>query len=389
MANEKSIFKYLICAKCGYKKTDTTGKGRGLCKNDQSLMYLSGNWYARTTHLGKTTVKAISSRKRDAEDYLATCRIAKRNGTLLPGEEKDISWPTAKENAEQWWKDAVLRKEIKQSTADYYKWQMIPLDNFFQGKSLLTITRGDVKDYQTKRSEDDIKPVTINHEIKALKRIYSMHVERTSSEIAPKLCGKAADIGRVALLPKSGKKARFLDEAEIKILLEKATTPEVKLLSILGLNTGLRKTNILGLTWQQVRLSKRIINLPAEVMKSGHDHTIDIPEHLIPVFEEWRGNNKLTRFLFPDCTGKSAIDTIRPEWDKTMIVCGFTDVTIHTLRHTFASQFLMTGGDLSTLSEILDHSSIQITKDLYGHLSRAHKRKATDQFATTFLNQFS
>lgn len=378
-------FKYLICDKCQYKKTDMTGKAEGVCKNDGSTMRLSTNWYARVG--GK--VKSISPRKRDAEDYESTCRIAKRTGDMLPGEEKDITWKDAKANVEKWWADAVKKEDLKQSTADFYVWQMIPLTAFFKGKTLRTISKGNVKDYQTHRAGEGIKPATINHEVKALKRVYSMHVERTDSEIAPKLCGKALDIGRVALLPKDGKKVRVLDEKEITLLLEKATTPKIRLISLIGLNTGLRKANLLGLEWPWVRLSERLINLPAGVMKGRHDHTVDIPEHLVPTLKTWRDNNILTRFLFPDETGESAINTIRTEWEKTVAACGFKDVTLHTLRHTFASQFLMApGSDLSTLSEILDHSSIQITKDLYGHLSREHKRKATDNFAENFLSQF-
>jgi integrase len=45
----------------------------------------------------------------------------------------------------------------------------------------------------------------------------------------------------------------------------------------------------------------------------------------------------------------------------------------------------MSGGDLATLSELLDHASIQITKDRYGHLSGEHKQKAIDQFEGVFF----
>lgn len=387
MANDKSVFKYLVC-QCGYKRTDPTGKAKGVCKNDGAAMHLSENWYARITHQGKTTVKAISPRRRDAEDYIATCKVAKRSGVLMPGQEKDVTWQTAKKNCEQWWKDAVARGDLKQSTADHYKYRLVSLDAFFSDMTLLTIRKGDVMDYQTARSREGRAPVTINHEVKAIKRIYSMHVARTNSEDAPKLCGKAMDIGRVALVKKDDRKVRFLDAAEIILLLEKATTPEVKLATLISLNTGLRRSNVIELTWQEVRLSKRVIELSAEKMKNRKDHTVDIPEHLVAMLKEWRGNNKLTRFLFPDHTGQASITNFRQEWDKTIHHCGFHDVTFHTLRHTFASQFLMAGGDLSTLSEIMAHADVNITKTIYGHLSREHKKRATDQFADGFLSQF-
>jgi site-specific recombinase XerD len=41
---------------------------------------------------------------------------------------------------------------------------------------------------------------------------------------------------------------------------------------------------------------------------------------------------------------------------------------VHDLRHTFASLFLVDGGDIFKLSRILGHSSVKITADTYAHL---------------------
>ena len=52
-------------------------------------------------------------------------------------------------------------------------------------------------------------------------------------------------------------------------------------------------------------------------------------------------------------------------------VCGSCDLgewTIHELRHTAASLMLAHGAPLYVVSELLEHSSIAITKDVYGHL---------------------
>src|SRR5690606_837170 len=47
----------------------------------------------------------------------------------------------------------------------------------------------------------------------------------------------------------------------------------------------------------------------------------------------------------------------------------------HVLRHTFASHFVMNGGDIVTLSKILGHSSLAVTMR-YAHLSPSHFREA-------------
>jgi integrase len=54
---------------------------------------------------------------------------------------------------------------------------------------------------------------------------------------------------------------------------------------------------------------------------------------------------------------------------------GISDVTFHDLRHTFASHFIMRGGRLKELQEILGHKNISMTMR-YAHLSQEHKMKA-------------
>ena len=58
------------------------------------------------------------------------------------------------------------------------------------------------------------------------------------------------------------------------------------------------------------------------------------------------------------------------------------------MRHTFASILVMAGVDISSVSELLGHTSIKMTQR-YAHLSPAHLRKAVDIFENvTFLSQF-
>jgi integrase len=57
---------------------------------------------------------------------------------------------------------------------------------------------------------------------------------------------------------------------------------------------------------------------------------------------------------------------------------GISDLHFHDLRHTFASHWMMAGGDLYVLKSILGHKSIVMTQR-YAHLSPEFKRAAVDR----------
>lgn len=61
-------------------------------------------------------------------------------------------------------------------------------------------------------------------------------------------------------------------------------------------------------------------------------------------------------------------DDLSKEFTETMNDIGLPHVTLHTLRHTYASQPITSGMDILTVSRRLVHSSAAITLTVYGHL---------------------
>jgi integrase len=60
---------------------------------------------------------------------------------------------------------------------------------------------------------------------------------------------------------------------------------------------------------------------------------------------------------------------------------GLADVGVHTLRHSAASALLGKGIGLKTVSEMLGHSSVAITGDVYQHVSDGAAQAAADAVA--------
>ncbi len=94
----------------------------------------------------------------------------------------------------------------------------------------------------------------------------------------------------------------------------------------------------------------------------------------------------------PDCfllTGKPdrfvEPRTLENHFVHIMDVLGIRDATFHTLRHTFATRCIELGFDMKSLSEILGHSSVNITLNRYVHPSMEFKRENMDKVSGLFL----
>ena len=398
--NDKSIFKKLVCPKCRKWTSDETGKAAAECASCGVKMKLSDKWHVRLTRNGVTTVKAISSRRQEAVDYLHAAKDATRRGQLLPGEENNISWEDAKAETKKWIDSANLAS----GTRENYHGQLKHLDKFFS-EDLQEITVKKVEEYRDERMEL-VASKTVAEEIKFLKRIYALHCRWNSARTAPTLHAVAADLAGVEMPKYNNKRTRFLSEPEVELLFKKCTVPHLTLAIQIALSTGLRLRNITNLEWKQIDFINRTITYEPPTdnaadkknsMKSKRMHVSPVMEHLVIAIKNWRvSQKKISPFVFPSPTvAGQAMDNMRTTWENLLDECNkdlakrkqplMDDVVFHTLRHTFASHFLMNGGDLVTLSELLDHASIQITKDRYGHLSGEHKRKAIDSFSGVFF----
>ena len=71
------------------------------------------------------------------------------------------------------------------------------------------------------------------------------------------------------------------------------------------------------------------------------------------------------------------VKNIKKAFKTALKNAGIIDFRFHDLRHTFASQVIMRGGDLKDVQELLGHKSISMTLR-YSHLSQEHKKRAVN-----------
>jgi len=145
--------------------------------------------------------------------------------------------------------------------------------------------------------------------------------------------------------------------------------------------SGMRKSEILNLKWKDVDFQNNLIVLSDT--KSGKTREIPLNNTMREVLLSVPRYLK-SDYVFCNRDGKP-YRQLRVSFRNGLRRAGISDCTFHDLRHTFASYMVMNGVDISTLQEILGHSSITITQR-YAHLSPSHKKKAM-QNIDTILSQ--
>jgi integrase len=200
------------------------------------------------------------------------------------------------------------------------------------------------------------------------------------------------DKGKSLLLKENNKRLRFLMEDEIQKLLGECPI-YLKRIVICALNTGMRRSEILNLKWDQIR--NGFIYL--RITKTNESREVPINDDLAILFKEIRKEKQFeSNYVFTYRKGEDkligkepvrkrknlapapkALKNIKRAFNATVKKAGIDDFRFHDLRHTFSSHFIMRGGSLKELQEILGHKTMSMTLR-YSHLSKEHKKKAVN-----------
>lgn len=176
---------------------------------------------------------------------------------------------------------------------------------------------------------------------------------------------------RVPLIKAPASELRYLEKDEITKLLFSASKSEndsVWLCSVLALSTGARWSEAEQLTIRQV-ISGAVRFHTKKDSKGGKWRTVPIGEELEAALRKKASDAEVKESIFSPC-----YSAFREAVTRAEIELPDGQLT-HVLRHTFATTFLSSGGDLRTLKELLGHESIQMTMR-YAHLVESHLNQA-------------
>lgn len=138
--------------------------------------------------------------------------------------------------------------------------------------------------------------------------------------------------------------------------------------------TGLRKSDIQKLTWDEVQKFGEFTRIVFKQKKTGGQEYLDIPAQAVQYLGP-RGKDK--ELVFP---GFKYSNQMLLELRRWLLAAGITkDITFHCARHTFAVLMLNFGADIYTVSKMLGHKELHTTQ-IYAHVLDKKKQDAIKLF---------
>ena len=207
-----------------------------------------------------------------------------------------------------------------------------------------------------------------------------------------------------AALPKTAAEPEFLSQVEAAAVITAATDPTDRARWLLALTLGLRSGEVLALRWDDLDLDAApprltvtgslqfqagtgLVRVPPKTAHSRR--TIILSDAHVDALRTVRvlqatrrlgsaGTYNPDNYVF--VTGRGTpIDTNNDSkrWHRLLDAAGVRQVRRHDARHTAATLMLGAGAGLANVQQLLGHSSIRTTVDVYGHLSAADSEPFT------------
>lgn len=303
--------------------------------------------------------------KRTAAGYEVDCRPQGRSGKRYRKKFKTKSeavhferWLIATKNQKEWQFKTKEKRSLKALIEIWFKYygqqlkcgekdvkHLLKLDDELGNPKAFEVTKALFSDYRSKQLAKGRKATTINRNHSRLSSVFTVLIKSGEINCSHPLTG-------LLQLKEPSREMGFLSINEIKILLAALDGDALKIAK-LCLATGAR--------WSEAANLKNAHMVAGKVIfintKNGKNRTVPLDPTLFKEIAKGKSGN-----VFQPCY---------KEFYQTLKSLNFDlpkGLASHVLRHTFASYFIMNGGNVLVLKKILGHSSILQTMT-YAHLA--------------------
>ena len=310
------------------------------------------------------------------------------------------------------WLENIKPKVVQSTYIGYEQVVKGRLCPYFKSKKikLIDLRPRDIQDFINYLYKQRLKGSTIAHYTSNMNTALK---EAVIAEIIP-----SNPMDRIESVKKEVYIPDFYTDDELIELIEVIKTQKLELPLTLGIIYGLRREEILGLTWNAIDFKNKSITIRKTVGRGKYDGVTqflikDIPKNkssyrTLPMFdfitdllkkykEKYKSNEKIfgntyiTDYKDFICLMDNG-ELVKPDYvDRTFSRIlkenGFRHIRLHDLRHSCATLLLRNGVPLPEIQKWLGHSNI-ITTQRYSHLDQNDKSIPANMIETKFNMSF-
>jgi integrase len=346
-------------------------------------------------------------KRQDVYEKMQVALRKKQQGTLV-----DASQQTVEQYLQQWLEHSAkdhIRPRTYERYEQYVRLHIIPM----LGKiKLQALSPQQLQTWKSKKLKEGLSPTTVR----------TMHI------VLHKALSDAIKLGlvtrNVCEMVSPPRKARqemqVLSADQARTFLAAAVGEPDEALFIMALATGMRRGELLGLKWQDISFQesvlcvRRTLNRVPTVLGEGAGSLVESepktaqsrrsivpPGFAIEALQRqkelqagWKKNadtaweehgyvftTQLGRYIHPN--------SLYRHFKELLKKAGLPDIRFHDLRHSVASLLLSSGIHPKVVQEILGHSQISMTMDIYSHVLPTMHQDAMDKLNQAFTNDGS
>lgn len=316
----------------------------------------------RRENAGETPSQALEAQRRKANELIGEMLTG---ATHVKPEGNNGTATRITEAMELFAEHVKAHSPSKPATLQRYNQVLAHFERILGKKKYIeAITRSDMDDYKIVRSrevfgERKVSPTTVNFEITILRALFYYLIRER---------GIAMDNPCARFKPLRSEKERLkgrppvYKQTELDRIFAECNDTDRAIFATLVL-TGLRKEELINLTWTDIDLEKARLRVTAHgdfAPKDYEEREIPMPPGLVEIFEKLSEGSS---WVFPSRKGnRRGPNEMLRRLKRVAARAGVKHTTLHKFRHTYATRLLEDGCDIVTVQHLLGHSDLDTTR---------------------------
>jgi integrase len=314
--------------------------------------------------------KSYSESSKSTIKDVARKFLRQREGDIAKGKLPGVHFDkvTFEDIAKDFLNDYAVNKKKSQLQA---RINVDHLKNYFGGMKATEIDTSRIRIYIKGRIEAGAKASTINRSLSALRRMFSLAVE----------AGKLDSKPHFPMLKERNVRTGFFTDDDYYALRAKLPPHLVAPVTV-GYRFGLRKGEVLRLTWDRINLKEATLKLERSDTKNEKGRTVFLDEELRLMIQALYDDRKklgaITPYVFLNNTNTGPLKDFRGAWATACKEAGLSGRMFHDLRRSAVRNMVRRGVSENVAMSISGHKTRAIF-DRYDIVSEADLKAATEK----------